>query len=93
MNEAMHEKPMIRGSINRSRPCMRCQYGIFDVPVDGMLNCFEAGASSIKLLTKQEVEDMILCDKMVQWQKMSLHDEEAEEDSGVKAVARILENR
>lgn len=93
MNEAIHEKPIIRGLINRSRPCMRCQFGIFDVPVDGMLNCFEAGTSGIKLLTKAEVEDMISCDRMLPWQKMTLVDEKSEEYSGVKAVDRILGNQ
>jgi endo-1,4-beta-mannosidase len=72
---------------------MRCQFGIFDVSTDGKLNCFEAGASNIKLLGKEEVEDMTFCDKMVQWTKMELNDNGAKEDSELKLADKLLRNR
>ena len=93
MQDAIQKKPIPWTPTTRSAPCMRCQFGIFDVPINGKLNCFEAGTSNIKLLTKEEVEDMTFCDKMVHWTKMEFNHKDAKEYSELKLAEKLLGNR
>jgi hypothetical protein len=90
MQDIVGKKPTLRTQETGPKPCMRCQFGILDVPVDGKLNCLEAGTSNIKLLTKEEVENMMFCDKVVGWTEMVLDHKEAEEDSAIKLAEKIL---
>ena len=92
MRNTIKDKTTLSTSRTRTKPCMRCQYGILDTPVEGKLNCFEAGPSNIKLLSKEEVEEMTFCDKMVPWAKMEMDHKEVK-DSEIKLVERILGNR
>jgi len=88
INNLIPEIPKIK-----PKPCMSCQFGIFDVPKAGKLNCFEAGISKIKILTKEEVEDMMFCNKMEQWTKMDLVQGGEKENSDLELVDRLLGNR
>ena len=75
------------------KPCTKCQYGIFDAPVDGKLNCLEEGTSKIKLLTREEVDEMMFCDKMVPWVKLVLGEKYEDIDSDINKAERILQRR
>lgn len=89
---AMKEKPVQGNSETETRPCMNCQYGIWDTPVYGKMNCLQAGTSNIKHLTREEVEEMTSCDKMVHWVRMKFDHEEAK-DSEIELVEKFLGNR
>ncbi len=93
MEEAITKKPILRATIVSPKPCLSCQFGIFDIPTDGKLNCFEAGASNIKVLTREEVENMAYCDKMVGWTNMELSPKDVKEDAELKAADKLLRNR
>ena len=80
-------------SRTETRPCMMCQYGILDIPVEGKMNCFEAGQNNIKQLSKEEVEEMAFCDKIVPWAKMEVAPKGPKEDSDIKMAERLLGNR
>jgi hypothetical protein len=82
------EKPIIG-----PRPCTRCQFGIFDAPVPGKMNCLEAGTSNIKQLTKEEVEEMTSCDKMVRWTKMEFNGKDEKGHRELKLAEKLLGNR
>ena len=87
------EEPSVKAQRVVAKPCLRCQYGIFDVPVDGKLNCLEAGMSKVKLFTREEVEEMTFCDKRVHWAKMDLSNKEEKEHSALKMAEEILRRR
>lgn len=72
MQEVLHETMTPSTPKTRPKPCMRCQYGIMDIPTEGKMNCFEAGQSDVKTLTKEEVEEMVFCDKMAHWAKLDI---------------------
>jgi endo-1,4-beta-mannosidase len=78
MQRILHEKPAPRTPKSRPKPCMRCQYGVMDIPTDGKMNCFTEGQSNIKTLTKEEVEEMVFCDKMSSWTKMDIPEVQTE---------------
>lgn len=80
-------------SRTETRPCMMCQYGILDIPVAGKMNCFEAGQNNIKQLSKEEVEEMAFCDKIVPWAKMEVAPKKTEEKSGIEIAERLLGGR
>jgi hypothetical protein len=93
VSDGIAEKQILRTPTAKSKPCMKCQYGIFDVPTDGKLNCLEAGTSDIKLFTREEVENMKFCDRMVHWSKMDLNQDEKTEESALKLAEKILGKR
>lgn len=87
------EEPSVKAQRTVAKPCLRCQYGIFDVPVDGKLNCLEAGTSKVKLFTREEVEEMTFCDRSVHWAKMDWNSREEKEHSALKMAEEILGRR
>ncbi len=80
-------------SRTETRPCMMCQYGILDIPVAGKMNCFEAGQTNIKHLSREEVEEMAFCDKMVPWAKIEVVPKKIKEESDIEIAERLLGNR
>jgi hypothetical protein len=53
----------------------------------------EAGTSKIKLLSREEVEEMAFCDKMVPWAKMVLGEKHEDTDSDINKAEKILQRR
>ncbi len=72
MQEVLHETMTPSNLRTEPNPCRRCQYGIMDIPTDGKMNCFLEGPGNVKTLTKEEVEEMVFCDKMAHWAKMDI---------------------
>ncbi len=93
LHNSAEEEPSVKAQRTVTKPCLRCQYGIFDVPVDGKLNCLEAGTNNVKLFTREEVEEKMFCDKRVHWAKMDLNSREEKEHSALKMAEEILRRR
>jgi hypothetical protein len=93
LHNSAEEEPSVKAQRTVTKPCLRCQYGIFDVPVDGKLNCLEAGTSKVKLFTRKEVEEMTFCDRRVHWAKMDLKSDEEKDNSALKMADEILGRR
>lgn len=94
MLDAIHKKPVLRTTPPAQPiPCMRCQYGIMDVPVEGKMNCFKEGPGKTKSFIREEVEQMTFCDRMVGWAKMELNDLGEKDQTELKKAERILKNR
>ncbi|MEE8401599.1 MAG: hypothetical protein V3R86_05555 [Candidatus Hydrothermarchaeaceae archaeon] len=63
-----------------------------DTPVAGKMNCFKEGPGKTKHLSKEEVEEMTSCDKMVNWVKTDWRHNEVKE-SELKLVDKILSGK